>query len=171
MKTRLHLAVVVMTALFIGALLFNRRSTPPAPATPVALPVSQPEPVETPTGAATAIPGGPAGSPASAAGTAGATPDVQTEMETVKFFVRDYRAAFGGNPVGNNAEITKALLGANRTQTKFVLPGASAVNATGELVDRWGTPYFFNALSAREMEIYSAGPDKRMWTSDDIVLR
>jgi hypothetical protein len=92
-------------------------------------------------------------------------------MESVKFFIRDYRAALGGNPVGNNAEITKALMGGNRSMTKFVMPGDSRVNDKGELVDPWSTPYFFHALSAKEMEIHSAGPDKRMWTGDDIVLR
>ncbi len=98
-------------------------------------------------------------------------PEVQTEMETVKFFIRDYRAALGENPVGNNAEITKTLMGANPKHTKLVGLGDSRVSTKGELADSWGMPYFFYALSAREMEIRSAGPDKRMWTGDDIVLR
>jgi len=36
-------------------------------------------------------------------------------------------------------------------------------------VDPWGTPYFFHQLSGKEMEIHSAGPDKMMWTADDLV--
>ena len=39
----------------------------------------------------------------------------------------------------------------------------------GELVDRWGTPYFFHSVSAEKMEIVSAGPDKELWTDDDVV--
>jgi len=37
------------------------------------------------------------------------------------------------------------------------------------LVDAWGTPFFFHQLSGHEMEIHSAGPDKIMWTADDLV--
>ena len=92
-------------------------------------------------------------------------------MESVKFVVRDFRAALRENPVGNNAEITKALMGANRGKAKFLEGVSARLNDKGELVDHWGTPYFFHQISAREMEIRSAGPDKRMWTEDDIVIR
>jgi len=78
--------------------------------------------------------------------------------------IRDYRAKFGENPVGSNAEITRAL-------SKFVQAERLPVNAQGELVDRWGTPLFFHQLSGEVMEIRSAGPDQKMWTSDDLVTR
>jgi hypothetical protein len=45
------------------------------------------------------------------------------------------------------------------------------LNDKGELVDRWGTPYFFHQLSRDHMEIRSAGPDKVMWTQDDPIIR
>jgi hypothetical protein len=45
------------------------------------------------------------------------------------------------------------------------------INARGELVDYWGTPFFFHQLSGTEMEIRSAGPDRVMWTVDDLVTR
>jgi hypothetical protein len=38
-------------------------------------------------------------------------------------------------------------------------------------VDRWDTPYFFHQMSASHMEVRSAGPDKMLWTSDDIVVQ
>jgi hypothetical protein len=47
------------------------------------------------------------------------------------------------------------------------LPAGNKVNEAGELTDRWGTAYFFHQLSSREMEIRSAGPDRKMWTEDD----
>jgi hypothetical protein len=79
---------------------------------------------------------------------------------------------FGGNPVGNNAEITRALLGENPKQANFLKAEAGQrINANGELVDGWGTPYFFHALSGTEMEIRSAGPDKKMYTADDDVIK
>jgi hypothetical protein len=45
------------------------------------------------------------------------------------------------------------------------------VNGDGELVDPWGTPYFFHQLSGTDMEIRSAGPDKTMWTDDDLMTK
>ena len=94
--------------------------------------------------------------------------EVRGEIENVQFAVRDYRTAMGENPVGNNAEITKALVGDNLKQVKIPIPTGSSVNANGELCDRWGTPYFFHQLSAKQMEVRSAGPDREMWTADDV---
>ena len=76
---------------------------------------------------------------------------------------------FGGNPVGTNVEITRALNGDNPRHVHF-LDGAR-LNDQGELIDDWGTPYFFHQLSGQQTEIRSAGPDKQMWTSDDLVIR
>lgn len=73
-----------------------------------------------------------------------------------------------GNPVGSNREITRALAGKNRARLVWI-PSNHASVVSGELVDRWGTPYFFHALGKRRMEIRSAGPDRRMWTDDDLV--
>ena len=77
----------------------------------------------------------------------------------------------GENPVGNNAEITKALMGDNLKQVKIPIPSGSSMNANGELCDRWGTPYFFHQLSAKQMEVRSAGPDREMWTADDVAAK
>ncbi|RYD39092.1 MAG: hypothetical protein EOP83_37355 [Verrucomicrobiaceae bacterium] len=96
---------------------------------------------------------------------------MHNELESVGTVIRDFRNALGGNPVGTNAEITSALLGDNQKQTSFDLPPGSAVNEQGEMVDRWSTPYFFHQISGVQMEIRSAGPDRRMWTSDDVVGR
>jgi hypothetical protein len=45
------------------------------------------------------------------------------------------------------------------------------VNGQGQLIDNWGTPFFFHSLSRNEMEIRSAGPDRRMWTTDDLASK
>jgi len=89
-------------------------------------------------------------------------------MRTV---IRQYGSTFGGNPVGTNPEITKALQGDNPKQINFLKEDGNRVNGNGELVDPWGTPYFFHQLSATEMEIRSAGPDKVMYTPDDLVTK
>lgn len=97
--------------------------------------------------------------------------EVHSELESVGTVIRDYRNALGGNPVGTNAEITSALLGENPKQTSFEVPTGSSVNAQGEMIDRWSTPYFFHQISGTQMEIRSAGPDRKMWSSDDVVGR
>lgn len=79
-------------------------------------------------------------------------------------FLRD------GNPVGNNAEITAALTGKNNLYLAFLAPDHKAINAQGELCDRWGTPYFFHQLSGSKMEIVSAGPDRKRGTDDDVMI-
>jgi hypothetical protein len=91
------------------------------------------------------------------------------EMIGIKETLRSYRAAFGENPIGTNAEITRAVTGGNSRQAKFA-DGDVRIKA-GQMVDQWDHPYFFHQLSRTEMEIRSAGPDGVMWTKDDEVLR
>lgn len=96
----------------------------------------------------------------------------ETVLENVRSAFRNYAARFGGNPVGTNPEITAALNGGNSGQVQFVnTDDGLRVNEDGELIDSWGTPYFFHQLSGTEMEIHSAGPDRRMWTADDLVIK
>jgi hypothetical protein len=94
---------------------------------------------------------------------------VAIQLDQVGLMLRDYRSLMGTNPVGTNAEIMAAVMGANPRQARLGPPEGQSLNAQGELVDRWGTPYFFHQLSATSMEIRSAGADRVMWTSDDIV--
>ncbi len=88
-------------------------------------------------------------------------------MDKVTLSLRDYRTIMGENPTGTNAEIAQALNGGNPKQARLLQQGLTQ-NADGELVDRWGTPYFFHQLSKDQMQIRSAGPDRQMWTDDDI---
>ena len=97
----------------------------------------------------------------------GRTPE--TELGRMTFLVRDYRTAFGSNPVGSNKEITRALLGDNPRGTRFLDPATVTLDEKGELLDAWGRPYFFHAMSGTAMEIRSAGPDGKLFTADDLV--
>ena len=86
--------------------------------------------------------------------------------------VHNYNSAFGENPVGTNPEITAALMGKNPKDINFITPDSGLrVNENGEMVDAYGTPFFFHQLSGTEMEIHSAGPDRILWTFDDLVAR
>jgi hypothetical protein len=94
---------------------------------------------------------------------------VANDLDAVRRMFGDFRTRMGGNPVGTNAEIMKALMGNNPAQVRLGPPDGQRVNANGELLDRWGTPYFFHQLSKDNMEIRSAGPDAQLWTADDLV--
>jgi len=93
-------------------------------------------------------------------------------LQNMRSVVRDYGARFGGNPFGNNREITAKLNGGNSKQIVFLKEeDGMRINQRGELIDNWGTPFFFHQISGTEMEIRSAGPDRKMWTPDDLVLK
>jgi len=92
-------------------------------------------------------------------------------LDNMRTTLRQYGLMFGGNPVGTNPEITKALGGDNPKQVNFLGTDGNRVNEKGELCDAWGTPYFFHQLSAMQMEIRSAGPDRIFYTDDDLVIK
>lgn len=97
--------------------------------------------------------------------------EAQQEVEQVQGMLRDFRTVFGENPVGTNAEIMAVLNGGNAKQARLGPPDGQGLNGKGELVDRWGTPYFFHQIDGRHMEVHSAGADKIMGTADDVVMR
>jgi hypothetical protein len=106
------------------------------------------------------------------AGESGSGLTPQTVLENLRSAFRQYHLRFGANPVGDNAEITASLNGQNPRRAVFVDPDDGLrMNDRGELVDNWGTPFFFHQLSRTEMEIYSAGPDRKLWSQDDLVLK
>ncbi len=62
-------------------------------------------------------------------------------------FFADYRQAYKENPVGSeNAEITQQLLGKNPKRIVFIDPRCAALRGN-QLVDQWGTPFFFHAVA------------------------
>ncbi len=95
-----------------------------------------------------------------------------TVLDNARVVMHNYQSVFGENPVGDNAEITAALMGKNPKQVNFIREDAGLrVNEKGELLDGYGTPFFFHQVSGKLMEIHSAGMDRRMWTFDDQVTR
>jgi hypothetical protein len=84
--------------------------------------------------------------------------------------LRDFARNLGEFPIGTNADITRALRGNNLKKIVLVTPDEMPINDRGELIDDWQTPYFFHQVSGRQMEIYSAGPDRQMWTADDLKV-
>ena len=188
----LVIAVVLGGALLWWAMRPMERPVEPD-AAPVTVPVQPPSAAQREPGVPHAVPESPRavppspGAPAAPAQPTAAVPvappprptrpmdpeaqAAQSDGENIRLMFRDFRTLMGENPVGSNAEIMKAVMGGNKKQARLGPPTGQNLNGEGELVDRWGTPYFFHQMSATEMEIRSAGPDQKMWTGDDVVAR
>jgi len=96
---------------------------------------------------------------------------IQRDLDILNQVFDAWRSNFPreGNPVGENRDITRALAGENRIRFALIPPRHPAINANGELCDRWGTPFRFHQVGGEEMEIRSAGPDRRFATEDDAL--
>jgi len=100
------------------------------------------------------------------------SPYTQDDLAIVQELLQHYRFLYQSNPVGSeNAEFTAALLGANPKKVVFISPTSLALSRSFELIDRWGTPFFFHPESASSLTLTSAGPDRKLWTADDISDR
>ena len=76
--------------------------------------------------------------------------------------------AAGNRPLSANEDWAGLLRGQNAAHERFLPDQCVALSADGRLVDRWGTPLFFHALGGGRFELRSGGPDKKLWTADDI---
>lgn len=70
-------------------------------------------------------------------------------------------------PLGTNDEITRALTN-RETLGETALPEKHPAIINGQLMDRWGTPWFFHQASSGVIEVRSAGPDRRLFSDDDL---
>jgi len=71
-------------------------------------------------------------------------------------------------PLSANEDWSRALRGMNPSHERFLAENHIILNSRQQLVDRWGTPLFFHAVGKGRYVLRSAGPDRRLWTSDDI---
>ena len=72
-------------------------------------------------------------------------------------------------PIGGNEDLTACLLGQNADRQPFLSPQHPAIR-NGMLIDRWGTAISVHPEAAQELTLRSAGPDRKMFTDDDLVL-
>ena len=93
----------------------------------------------------------------------------ERDLEIVDHFLEVLRKASGGNPIGLNEDITDVLTGGGDPQRPRVFPTNHPAIRGGQLVDRWGTPFWFHPNTGLQMEIRSAGPDRQLFTPDDVV--
>jgi type II secretory pathway pseudopilin PulG len=85
--------------------------------------------------------------------------DVTVLAEALRGFVHEN----GCPPTGSRAQIAALLRGEsvggqNPKKLDYVVASMSEMNAEGEFVDPWGTPYRLSASNARA---YSCGPNRR----------
>ena len=73
-------------------------------------------------------------------------------------------------PIGGNADLAAALRGENPNREVYVREGHPVFSADGLLKDRWGSPLVIHPEAWKQLEIRSAGPDKRAYTADDLIL-
>lgn len=76
--------------------------------------------------------------------------------------------AAGNRPLSANEDWADLFRGKNGAREEFLPARHVALNDNGQLIDRWQMPLFFHALGSGRYEIRSAGPDKTMWTLDDL---
>lgn len=95
---------------------------------------------------------------------------IRNDLTLVQSVFFNYQTVFQANPVGTHEEIIAVLTGKNPRRLAFIPPDHPSLNDSGQLLDRWDSPLFFHQLEAKKMEVRSAGPDRTMWTEDDVVL-
>lgn len=93
--------------------------------------------------------------------------DPEGALQAVEQLLYFYRQGLGENPAGQNEDIVTAMLGENAKRAAYLQADSPAIK-DGRLLDPWGTPYWFHPVSRDRMEIRSAGPDRELFTADDL---
>ena len=94
--------------------------------------------------------------------------DVQTVFSICDIYFTSLKT-YEGRPIRDDSDLVIALSGKNPIKRVFLPPNHPAISAEGRLLDRWGTPYFIHALKSRFLEIRSGGPDRKLFTHDDLI--
>jgi hypothetical protein len=182
------IAALILTAVFLLALFIYIQigfqpapeleepefdpSPPPEIAEPEPQVIPQPEPGRAPLSIPeghTRVPGAPERSLLEDLNAPGTTIDDDLELINTALF--SFNTVFHQHPLGTHEEIVAALQGENAREIAFIPPDSPHVDDQGRLLDRWGTPFFFHAVSHDRMEILSAGPDGEFYTPDDAISR
>lgn len=85
---------------------------------------------------------------------------VDTLLQTVPVMQRP--------PLGFDTDLARALADPD-LMGEAALPANHPALRAGRLVDRWGSPWLVHPLSSDVIQLRSAGPDRRLFTADDLV--
>jgi Type II secretion system (T2SS), protein G len=98
----------------------------------------------------------------------------KTDLANLQSALEDYRSVLGGYPQGTAAQILDALRGENTDSKVFLTVSPQRLNASGEYLDPWHTPYRVAFSPTGKPHFYSFGPnrqdDQERKGSDDITL-
>lgn len=70
--------------------------------------------------------------------------------------------------IGFNEDLVPALTDV-AALGEAALPTDHPAIRDGRLIDRWGTPWQVHPLAGDLIQLRSAGPDRRLYTADDLV--
>lgn len=92
------------------------------------------------------------------------------DIRLLEGLIVDYLLMAKGNrrPIGLNEDVVFALTEPGRFGVRFMSPVNPAISG-GRLIDRWGEPYHVHAVQSDKLELRSAGPDRELFTSDDVL--
>ena len=164
MSTRFITAAIALAALLAALLMMRPQSATPVPGDTPEEPSKRPEPTAPAPSSVVLLP-----IAADAVRLNAAEGNGREDLGFLELVISQYCRHLDGNPVGNNAQISEALRGDNPKGIALLPAEGKFLDSSGLLVDRWGTPYFFHAISRQRMDIVSAGPDREFWTNDDLT--
>ncbi len=96
---------------------------------------------------------------------------VEDDLAVIDAILQHYRRSLRRMPAGGlNEEIVAGLRGRNERRLVYIGPDNARLNENGELLDRFGEPYYFHPVSDQLIEVRSRGADRTLWTDDDVVL-
>ena len=160
---RLALAVAVLLLGVGGSLLWLRHRAPAVSSSIIAAP---PPPTPSPTMDEPAPAYSPLADELNAAGF-----DTAHDLEVLRGLIGQLTTTLRLAelpPLGDNADLAAALTGRNLRRIVFI-PADHPALGDGLLLDRWSTPYHFHARAADAIDARSAGPDRVLFTADDLV--
>lgn len=73
-------------------------------------------------------------------------------------------------PIGGNEDLAAALRGENANGDVFLRKDHPVFSREGLLVDRWGTPLIVHPEGWKQISLRSAGPDRKGYNGDDLVI-
>lgn len=98
--------------------------------------------------------------------------DALHDVQTLNALIRQYLRILHnkqGLPIGDDMDLARVLRGHNPMKFELIPAGHPALASDGHLRDRWGTPYFIHPIGYGAFEVRSAGPDRKLFTRDDVV--
>lgn len=99
--------------------------------------------------------------------------DAAHDVAALHGLLRQYMRLLGqrpGHPIGNDSDLARVLTGRNPMHLVVLPPTHPSLSPDQRLLDRFGTPYFIHPRGHGSFEIRSAGPDHKLFTTDDAIF-